>query len=186
MIKRKRASRPLVTAALIFLCAAPPAVVAQETGSQISGRILLAGEPLAGAKVLAYHLSTEELFISEPTSAGGQYIIAGLPYGYFDLAVESAEGIFVADQVFNVPPTGKSVLTFNLVPFSAGAPGTADDRRSFPGTEDDPVGVAQVEEKMKGADFWTSKAGIAILAGAGGTILLLLVGGGGDGSPSQP
>jgi hypothetical protein len=177
---------------LVILCAAPPAALAQEsdddTGSQLSGRILQGGQPVAGATVLAYHLSTEELFTSEPTTGGGQYSIPGLPYGYFDLAVESGDGIFVADQVFNVAPASKSVLTFSLVPFSAGAPGSVEDRRSFPGTEDEPVGVARVEEKLKGADFWTSKRGIAILAGAGGVALLLLVGGGGDGptSPSNP
>ncbi len=192
MISKKRVLHQLVAAALVILCAAPPAVLAKEkgevTGSQLSGRILRDGQPQVGAKVLAYHLSTEELFTSEPTGAGGQYSITGLPYGYFDLAVESADGIFVADQVYNVSPASKAVLTFNLVLFSPGEPGSVSDRRSFPGTEDEPVGVARVEEKLKGADFWTSRRGIAILAGAGGAALLLLVAGGGDGgaSPSTP
>lgn len=189
-MNKRRVFHQVVAAAMVLLCAAPPAAFAQETGSRLSGRILQGGQPLAGAEVLAYHLSTEELFTSDPTGPGGQYSLEALPYGYFDLAVESADGIFVADQVFNVAPASKSVLTFNLVLFSAGEPGSVEDRRSFPGTEDEPIGVARVEEKLKGADFWTSKRGIAILAGAGGLALLLLVGGGGssttDTSPANP
>jgi len=179
--------------ALALILTAMPVHLAQETAaggsSELSGRILSSpdGAEVAGATLLAYHLSTEQLFTSDATSGGGQYSLTGMPYGYFDLAVETAEGIFVADQVVNIPPSGTSVLTLTLVRFSAGDPGSVEDRRSFPGTEDDPIGVARVEEKLRGADFWSSKKGVALLAGGGGAALLLLAGGGGGPrSPSSP
>jgi hypothetical protein len=174
--------------ALAMIWAIMPMPLAEQSGSsELSGRILSYpdGGELAGAKILAYHLSTEELFTSEPTTGGGQYSLTGLPYGYFDIAVETAEGIFVADQVVNIAPSTKAVLTLTLVLFSTGDPGSVEDRRTFPGTEDDPVGVARAEEKMRAADFWTSKKGIAIMAGGGAAVLLLLSGGGSS-SPSTP
>jgi hypothetical protein len=180
--------------ALALILATMPVPLAQETAaagsSELSGRILSYpdGAEVAGATLLAYHLSTEQLFTSDPTSGGGQYSLTGMPYGYFDLAVETAEGIFVADQVVNIAPSATSVLTLTLVPFGAGAQGSVADRRSFPGTEDDPIGVARVEEKLRGADFWSSKKGVALLAGGGGVLLLFLAGGGSSGSrsPSSP
>jgi hypothetical protein len=173
--------------ALILALTVMPAPLAAEvdTGSELSGRILsLAGAEVAGASLLAYHLSTEELFTSDPTGGGGEYNLTGLPYGYFDLAIQTADGIFVADQVVNIAPSAKSVLTLTLVPFSASDPGSVDDRRAFPGTEDEPIGVARVEEKMRGAEFWRSKKGVAILAGGGAAALLLLSGGGSSSSQS--
>jgi hypothetical protein len=180
--------------ALALILSAMPAPLAEETAgggsSELSGRILSSpdGAEAAGATILAYHLSTEQLFTSDPTSGGGQYSLTGMPYGYFDLAVETAEGIFVADQVVNIPPSATAVLTLTLVLFSAGDPGSVEDRRAFPGTEDDPIGVARVEQKLRAGDFWSSKKGVAMLATGGGVALLLLAGGGGSSprSPSNP
>jgi hypothetical protein len=165
-----------------------PVFAEEPGGSELSGRILSypGGAGVSGASILAYHLSTEQLFTSEPTGPSGQYDLTGLPYGYFDIAVQTGEGIFVADQVVNIAPSATSVLTLTIVPFSAGEPGSIEDRRAFPGTEEDPIGVAKVEQKLRGADFWTSKKGVAILAGGGGAALLLLAGGGSSTSPIYP
>ena len=42
---------------------------------------------MAGATVIAYHLSTARVFKSEPTDSKGHYEMSELPLGYFDLAV---------------------------------------------------------------------------------------------------
>lgn len=177
---------------LAVLLAMPPLAIAQDSPGQatstLSGRILAADDtPVIGAKVLAYHLSSERVFTSELTSSRGEYSIEGLPYGYFDIAVETADGLFVANQVVNVAPSSQSVLTLSLHSFAAGAAG-ADEGRAFPGTDQEPVGVARVTEKLSRKDFWRSPKGVGILAGGGGALLLLLAGGGSSSSasPSTP
>ena len=116
------------------------------------------------------------------TNAKGQYQLVDLPYGYFDIAVETDEGLYLANQVINVSPSGKTVLTLALGKYTAS---DAADARTFPGSDAVPVGVARVEEKAGGAAFWKSGAGIGILAG-GGALLLLLIASGGSSSDDAP
>jgi len=179
---------PVCLAASLALAQFAPAVAAaEEAGSNLSGRILdAAGQPVSGARVLAYHLSSEEVFDSGATDTKGAYAIAGLPYGYFDVAVETPQGLFVADQVVNLPPSGKVTLTLNLYPYTEAR---ASDGRSFPGTEREPVGEARVEDKGKPGQFWKSPKGYATMAAGGAALLLLIASGGDDGgsaSPSSP
>jgi len=175
---------------LVFALGLPSVAFAQEGEggevSEISGRILdEAGQPVVGAKVMAYHLSTEQVYSSDPTNAKGEYEIGELPYGYFDVAIETPDGLYVATQVVNVSPASKSVLALTLSPYTAAE---ADDGRSFPGTDETPVGLARLREKPKGADFWKSGKGIGIIAGGGAVLLLLIAssGGGDDTSPTDP
>jgi hypothetical protein len=167
---------------------APILAATEEAGSTLSGRILDAtGQPVSGARVLAYHLSSEEVFDSGATDPKGAYDITGLPYGYFDVAVETPQGLYVADQVVNVAPSGKVTLTLNLYPYTEAR---ADDGRSFPGTEQEPVGQARVGDQGKGGSFWKSPKGYATMAAGGAALLLLVAGGddndGGTTSPSSP
>ena len=150
--------------------------------SKLSGRVTTSsGTATSGATVLAYHLSSEQLFRSTPTDAKGQFAFEAVPYGYFDLAVLSSDGLYVADTVVNVPPAGKTSVSLALTP---GPP--AETLRTFPGTEQQPVGIAAVNRKS-GKGFWSSAGGIAIIAGGGAVALALLAGGGNDGeSPSSP
>lgn len=186
---RRTAFVPAFLAALIaFAQVAPVLAAADAAGSLVSGRILSeAGQPVVGARVLAYHLSSEEVFEAGATDAKGAYEIGNLPYGYFDVAVETPQGLYVTDQVVNVPPAGKVVLTLNLYPYSEAS---TEEGRSFPGTDSVPVGVARVQEKPKGGDFWKSPKGIATIAGSAAAVLLLVGSGGDDGggsaSPSAP
>jgi hypothetical protein len=179
---------------LAVLLAVPPTSFAQDgdtaTGSEIHGRVQAeAGGALAGATVYAYHLSSEAVFTSTVTNAKGEYEILDLPYGYFDIAVETDEGLFLANQVINVSPSAKTVLTLGLAKYTAS---DAADARAFPGSEAQPIGVARVEEKARGAAFWKSPAGIGIIAGGGALLLLLIASGGSDSddtpsvSPSTP
>jgi hypothetical protein len=172
---------------LAMLLAVPPATFAQDgdsaTGSEIAGKVELGeGGGLAGATVLAYHLSSEEVFTSTVTNTKGQYQILDLPYGYFDIAVETEEGLYLATQVVNVSPSGKTVLTLVLAKYTAD---DAADARTFPGSDAEPIGLASIEEKAGGAAFWKSPAGIGIIAG-GGALLLLLIASGGDSDDTPP
>ena len=182
---RRTSAVPVCLAALLaFAQFAPTMVAAQETGSSLSGRIFdSAGQPIGGARVLAYHLSAEEGFDSGATDVKGAYQITSLPYGYFDIAVETPQGLYVSDQVVNVPPAGKVSLTLNLFPYSEAR---ADDGRSFPGTEQQPVGEARVGEKGKGGSFWKSPKGYATIAAAGAALILLIAGGGDDEPSASP
>ena len=146
--------------------------------SEIRGKVLgTDGRPAAGAEVLAYHLATEEIFPAT-TDGKGKFTLTDLPYGYFDMAVRSADGLYVADQVANVSPTGKNIVEFRLQTFSAS---TQADRRAFPGAEEVPVGLARViDQRMVGESFWRSAKGISILAGGGALALLAFTGGGGE------
>ena len=146
--------------------------------SEIRGKVLKPdGSPLAGVEVMGYHLATEEVYRAT-TDAKGQFSMAELPYGYYDLAVMAPDGLFVADQVANVAPTGKNVVEFRLQPFSES---TSADRRSFPGAEEAPIGVARVaDQRLVGETFWRGPKGVSILAGGGALILLAIAGGGSE------
>jgi len=175
---------------LIWVCLLPPAAIAQQTSegeaagsSVIVGKIEAAdGKPAQGVRVLVYHLSTEKLYTSEPTGKNGEYRFEDLPYGYFDVAVETPEGVFVADQVCNLPPSTKIAAQLVLTPFDDTE---ARPPREFTGSDLASIGWARVKEKPRGADFWKSTKGIAILAGLGGVALLALASSGGESSASS-
>lgn len=194
-------SRYLALVTLLALCAgAAPLSVAEETDStsgtaELTGRVGDADDrPLAGATVLAYHLSSEAVFESKPTGANGSYTLLGLPYGYYDLAVQTTDGLFVANQVVNLAPKGKTVASFMVTPIDPAAMPAAAQPRNFPGIDADPTGIAAVNEELHGREFWRSKKGVAVIAGSGAAALLLLASGGGNGngggggspSPSTP
>lgn len=155
-------------------------------GSFLKGRVLAADgkAPLSGVRVMLYHLSSELALTAEPTGGKGNFEIPALPYGYFDLAVATDDGLFVANQVINVPPSGKSVVVLTLRRFAETTP--SGERRPFPGTDEAPVGVALLAEKLVGAAFWGSPKGLTVLGVAGGGALLLLAGGGSSGTVSDP
>jgi hypothetical protein len=188
-VTRSRGSA--ISLILGFCLALQPLALAQEaspTGnSRLFGKIIgTDGKPLPGARVLAYHLSSEDVFTSEPTDSGGQYEIDQLPYGYYDLAVETADGLYVANQVVNVAPSGKASISLELKTLvQASAAGEAQ-ARLFPGAEQDPSGVAAVSEKLTGREFWKSAKGVAIIAGGGAALLLLIASSDSDTTSSSP
>ncbi len=149
--------------------------------ARLSGKVTTAAgkAPASGTRVLAYHLSTETLYAADVK--GNEYRLTELPYGYFDLAVELADGgIYVGNQVVNVPPAGKVSVSFSIVQ----APGSPN--RDFPGTEQASAGQVKIQERLRGRDFWRSPRGIAILAGGGGAVLLAIASGGGsDSTPAS-
>jgi hypothetical protein len=161
----------------------PPALAA-ESGSPLTGKIFGPDgkTPLQGVTVRAYHLASEQIFTSAPTNGSGQYELAQLPPGYYDLAVETADGLFVGDQVVNVGTTGRAVFSMTVA-----EPNAEDAPHSFPGTDETPAGVASVRQhKSRTGGFWNSPGGVSLIAGAGALGLLAIGGGDGDSSPSSP
>ena len=153
----------------------------EERNSQIVGKVIQSdGTPAIGAMVLAYHLSSEQLFESAPADGRGNFVITRVPHGYFDLAVQMSDGRFDGTQVVNVPPAGKAILVFQLAPFHSD-----ELPREFPGGQGPGDGTAQLGQKQSKGQFWRSPKGVAVIAGGGGVLLLGLASGGSSSSPSN-
>jgi len=171
----------LAFACLLSISVTAQPVQAQYTSDDIQGTAKITGKvvdssgrEVRGARVLAVHLSSSRIFAAEPTSGNGEYVIAGLPYGYFDMAVELAEEIYVANRIVNVAPAGTAAAIFTLVPFD---PTTEGLSRPHPGSDAEPAGVAQLRAKPKGREFWRSPKGVAIVSGVVGAGLLAIAAG---------
>jgi hypothetical protein len=151
--------------------------------SRLEGKITgTSGRPAGGVSVLVYHLATEQVF-NTTTDARGGFRLTELPYGYFDVAVRSSDGLFVADQVANVAPDGKTVLRLTLV---LTPEDDADRLRPFPGDDEPAIGVATMTKKSSSGAFWSSPKGIGIIAGLGGVALIVAASGGSDSSSVTP
>ena len=160
----------------------------KEPVTRLLGRIFDADgkSALKDAVVHVVHLSTEARFTSAPTGAKGEFLFEDVPFGYYDLAVETAAGLFVSSEVINVPPGGKAVVNLAVTTFDEGA--VQAQGRGFPGDDQDPAGVAVVSSKLTGRDFWRSPRGVAIVVGAGAVALIGFAGGSSSNvaSPSNP
>jgi len=159
---------------VILLSIAQQTALAQYTpdGSgtaKIVGKIIDShGKKVPNARLLAYHLSSERLYTSEP---GDGFRLTGLPFGYYDLAIETPDGIYPTDRVLNLAPSGSVVLILTLSPYR---PGEELRKREYPGSEIEPVGWAELRKKLKGREYWRSPKGVAILSIIGGGALLAL------------
>ena len=194
MKRHREAFSILVCLALIVPGPVLVAAAEESAGAGAAGTARLLGDvtdpngkPAPGCTVLAYHLSSAQTFSSSPTDSGGHFELTGLPYGYFDVAVKSPDGLFVASEVVNVPPGGKVGVTMALVPGDAGS----TEPRAFAGLDERAVGVAEMGKKKTGGQFLKSPTGLAILGGVGGAALLALALSGGDddevpASPTNP
>ena len=185
--KHKRIQGPLA-ALLVLALGMPlwtPAAFAKDkkkdahAGSRIYGKIHDADgkSGRAGVTVHAYHLGTGETFSSQPSTKDGSFEIIGLPFGYFDLVVETEEGAFVAEQIVGTPPAGKALVLLRLLPYDEqpDAWWATHERREVPGSDDPATGLAALLSKKRGAEFWKSTKGVLIIAGAGTAVLLAIV-----------
>ena len=140
--------------------------------STIEGKVLDShGDGIAGAHVLAHHLSLGKVFTSPPTDKKGGYAITDLPYGYYDLAVDREDGLYLANRVINLAPASTAEVLMTIVPFQ---PSQASLLRPYPGSDREPVGIAESRLKPKGREFWRSPKGVAIISGIGGAALLAI------------
>ena len=144
--------------------------------SRIEGKITSGASrtPVAGATVLAYHLSDATIFRSQPTAPDGHFEITGLVHGYYDMAVQARAGLFVGTRVINVPPDGRAVSNFNLQPTETGERGP----RYFPGSDQPAAGFARLVPKS----FWLQPKGIALWSGGAAAAAALLLSGSTDDS----
>ncbi len=190
MVFRHSRQREVVTRVLIglLLATALPVGAAGEKGgtpeepkppkgARIYGKVRAADgkTPVRGAVVHAYHLGGGGAFASAPTASNGSYEIGGLPFGHFDLVVETDEGAFVSSEVVSVPPAGKALvlLTVRRYEDQPEAWWKTHGRRPLPdGAGDEGAGIAGVIRKARGAEFWKTPKGIAIIAGSGTAVLL--------------
>ncbi len=91
--KRLLAAALIVSLQIAFL----PALAAG-TPASLTGRVLKAGSesPLAGARVHAADLSSGKVYTSAPTAKDGTFQLSGLPVSSYEVAVESAGGLYPA------------------------------------------------------------------------------------------
>ncbi len=106
------------------------------------------GQPIAGARVYAVHLDTKQVFTSAITNAKGEYQITGLPFGYYDLAVETPDGLYLANRVINAPAGEKVDVSLMLGPPQPEDTEwwSAEPDRRIPGLDRVPSGVARIVE----------------------------------------
>jgi len=160
----------------------------------LEGRVLdsESGKGTPGAQVFAHHLDTGMVFSAPPTDERGRYRIEGLPIGWFDLYVETPDGLFVANQVVNMPPRGEVDISLALTKFEDKPPSWGvGRRRDVPGVDTPSIGEARLDETARGKSFWKKPTGIALVAGGGALVILAIVASGDSGSettasPSSP
>jgi hypothetical protein len=104
--------------------------------------------PIAGARVYAVHLDTKQVFTSSPSGAKGEYSITGLPFGYYDIAVETTDGLFLANRVINAPAGERVEISLMLGPPQPEDTEwwSAEPDRRIPGLDRVPDGVARIVE----------------------------------------
>ncbi len=139
----------------------------------------------AGFTIRLHHLRTGDTATAEIDPASGEYVLTGLPFGYFDIEVLDADGRFFGEKAVNVPPSSKIVVNLTVIRF--------DERseewklaRQRAGAEAEASGVAELAIKRRGRDFWKSNKGVVIIAGLGTGVLLAIAAGGGDEAVASP
>jgi hypothetical protein len=184
-MRSSRLDRPaaLLLALLLVLPAWAPSALAQEAREpgrgSLRGKILLDDQktPAVGATVRAVHLDTNEIFEGAPTTADGKYEVKGLPYGYYNLIVETDGALYLSNRILNVPPEKKVEASFALTESRPEEKEwwEAEPSRRVPGMDRPPDGVARIIEKRDTGSFWKSGKGIAVMVGGGALIVGALV-----------
>ncbi len=168
-----------------------PTLFSAEAGSRISGKIFLSdgSTPVSGAIIRAYHIESGKLFNSAPTDASGSYTLSRLPYGYYDIAVETKDGLFVSTQAINLPPDTKIAVSFAITSFEETPKEwwEGKEKPQIPAVGKESTGLAKILEKKGAKAFWKSGKGVAtILLGSAAVIALGVSGGGDDGAAASP
>ncbi len=142
--------------------------------AELKGKVQDENErPIQGAVVHMFHLGQETMTLSEATGGNGEFELVGVAHGYYDVAIETADGIFPVAEVMNIGPKSKATLIFTLIP-DAERSADATARRPFMGSGKTGSGRADLRTKPRGIDFWKSTKGVVILSAAGGAALLAI------------
>lgn len=147
----KRFAAVLLTALLVLGQPATHVLAAGMAGSVvISGTVVSvsSGDNIAGALVYAVHLDTKQVYKSAATGDDGKYSIPGLPFGYYDIAVMDATGLYLANRVINAPAGEKVDISLALGPPQPEDTEwwSAEPDRRIPGLDRVPDGVARIVE----------------------------------------
>jgi Carboxypeptidase regulatory-like domain len=184
----------MLAASLAFTPMLADRVAAQPVAGKgaIHGVLYQADEKtkLAGAQVAVINVKTGEHYVSNVTTDNGVYEVEGLPEGTYDIVVQAAGEIYVAENLLDLERNQRQSVSFATQPTKP-----ANRRiKSMP----PPRGMAAVvgEFPHSGAvattggarAFWTSPGGvvtiIALAVGAG--LVIANNSGGNNASPSTP
>ena len=166
--RRPTTARPLLAVVVMFSLALGPGLsdsrAAQpssaETGhGSIHGTLYQTDEStrLAGAKVTAINVRTGRQYTSNVTSDNGDYEVQGLPAGTYDVVIEVAGNVFVADHILDLGPGEGVSKSYSVQPQR---PANRLVAKMPP-----PKGSATlVGETAVQAPFWTSTGGKTLIA----------------------
>jgi len=189
---RRRVTSTVLAVSLIFSLSqtAAPGLWAQEGAAgqgprtaTIGGRVFASDRetPVSGAVVRAVRGDGAQVYSSLPTDEKGNFSLANLSPGSYDIVVELPDGIFVVERTLSISEAKAYSLSLATVP--------AENVEKRISAVDKPVkGYAwTLEGKGKGAGFWRTPGGIAIIAGGvAGLAALALSGDDNKGSNSTP
>src|SRR5262245_18445017 len=179
------ALRGLVAATLISALLTPPLVAAvpeTSTVAVLEGAVVIpaaggadsAFKPVSGAVVRAADLSNGEIFDSTASTEQGEYRFASLPAGSYSIAVQTADGLFLTDEIVTLGAGKKSRVSFALRGRQETAPaggGSAPPHKYDCSTKagDDKLTDAEKKEKRKYCGWWATAGGwekFGVIAGS--------------------
>jgi hypothetical protein len=138
--------------------------VSPGSAGTLTGRIFVADgvTPRGGVVVKAANLNTSRVYASRQTDAAGRYSLASLPAGQYQVAVETAEGLYVNPDRIPVLQGRRTLFSLAL---DRPDPAARSDRRADdppeepetppqeppqqPATPPEPPGEEQKPEEMK-------------------------------------
>jgi carboxypeptidase family protein len=164
--------------------AAQPAAGDEAGHGSIHGTLFGEDEktPLQGGKVTAINVRTGKQYSSEVTTGNGSYDISGLPAGTYDVVIEAAGNLFVADHIQDIGPgesVGKSYSVQPQRPANRMIP-------KLPAPQGSATIVGESEAK---APFWGSTGGkvlIGVLAAGAAAAIYNNTKSNNNASPSSP
>lgn len=145
----------------------------------------------AGAKVTAINVKTRKQYVSNVTAEDGSYEVSGMPAGTYDIAIDTGEGMYVADNLVDLNQNQRLSVSYSVQPMRpanrklAGLEppkGSATPVGAFRGSGD-----AAGELTGGGRSFWRSPGGIVLISVlAVGAALAINNRGDSNASPSAP
>ena len=131
----------------------------QEKGHGVIRGVLYAADentPLADARVIAVNVRTGAQYPSNPTTQNGTYEVTDLPGGTYDLVVEVAGGIFIADNLVDLASNEALSLSYTVQP-------QRPANRAVTGLKQPQGSVVVVGSTIAKPNFWTSPKGLTLL-----------------------
>ncbi len=185
-----RRVRPLAAAALVAGLAASPVPAAAPSAEgveaghgSIHGTLFQPDEkaPLAGGKVTAINVRTGQQYPSNVTTDNGNYDIGGLPAGTYDLVIEGAGNMFVADHIVDVGPGEGISKSYSVQP-------QRPANRMVPKLPVPKGSATVVGETEAAAPFWSSTGGKVLIGvlSAGAAAAIYNAANNNNASPSTP